>query len=82
MSTEPPHLDVFPAVAGCGNITRASRQLVISQLSVSVQIRALERACELPLLDRQPRGDYEGRSVAELLVHELANLHRGVPPVW
>ncbi|MBI3969422.1 MAG: LysR family transcriptional regulator [Chloroflexi bacterium] len=50
------HLEVFRTVARVGNITRAAEELSISQPSVSAQVKELERACGLPLLERQPRG--------------------------
>jgi molybdate transport repressor ModE-like protein len=50
------HLAVFRAVAQLGNITRAAEELAISQPAVSAQIKALERACRLPLLERGARG--------------------------
>jgi len=49
-------LEVFVAVARVGNMTRAANELFISQPSVSEQIKEMERACGLPLLERQPRG--------------------------
>ncbi|MEK7214313.1 MAG: LysR family transcriptional regulator, partial [Chloroflexota bacterium] len=49
-------LEVFRAVARLGNITRAAVELVISQPAVSEQVKELEIACGMPLLERLPRG--------------------------
>jgi molybdate transport repressor ModE-like protein len=49
-------LEVFLAVARRGSITRAANELFISQPTVSEQVKQLERACGLSLLERQPRG--------------------------
>lgn len=52
------HLEYFRAVARAGSIARAVEQLGVAQATVSEQVRALERAVGVPLLQRR------GRSVA------------------
>jgi DNA-binding transcriptional LysR family regulator len=50
------HLRVFAAVAEEGNVTRAAARLSVSQPAVSKQLGDLERALDLRLCDRLPRG--------------------------
>lgn len=50
------HLAVFHAVAETGGINRASERLLVSQPAVSRQVRALEDALGVALLERHPRG--------------------------
>ena len=50
------HLAVFHAVAETGGINRAAERLIISQPAVSRQIKALEDALGVKLLERLPRG--------------------------
>lgn len=50
------HLRYFAAVAEHGSIVSAARALRVAQPSLSRQIRALERACGLSLLERTRRG--------------------------
>lgn len=47
------HLRYFWAVAHEGNLTRAARQLHVSQSSLSVQIQKLEEQVGLPLFERR-----------------------------
>ncbi len=50
------HLAVFHAVAETGGINRAAERLLISQPAVSRQVRTLEEALGITLLERHPRG--------------------------
>lgn len=50
------HLAIFHAVAETGGINRAADSLSISQPAVSRQIKALEYALGVTLLERRPRG--------------------------
>lgn len=50
------HLQVFYAVTQSGSISKASERLYISQPAVSRQVKALEEALGMHLLDRLPRG--------------------------
>ena len=49
------HLEIFHAVARFGSFSKASEKLLISQPSVSLQIRDLERYYGAPLFHRQGR---------------------------
>ena len=49
------HLEIFHAVARLGSFSRASEELQISQPSVSLQVRDLERYYGAPLFHRQGR---------------------------
>ena len=50
------HLSVFHAVAESGGINRAAERLMISQPAVSRQVKSLEDALGVALLERLPRG--------------------------
>jgi DNA-binding transcriptional LysR family regulator len=50
------HLAVFYAVAETGSLSKAAERLYITQPAVSRQLKALEDALGLALLDREPRG--------------------------
>jgi DNA-binding transcriptional LysR family regulator len=50
------HLRVFASVARHGNMTRAARELRVSQPAVSKQLSDLEHDLSTPLVDRLPRG--------------------------
>ncbi len=50
------HLAVFHAVAETGGVNRAAERLLVSQPAVSRQVRALEDALGVALLERHPRG--------------------------
>ena len=49
-------LEYFVAIAELGSLTQAAQQLLVSQPSLSQQIRALESELGGPLLERLPRG--------------------------
>jgi LysR family nitrogen assimilation transcriptional regulator len=49
-------LRIFEAVAGCLNITKASRTIRISQPSVTKQLRLLENECGMKLYVKTGRG--------------------------
>src|SRR5262245_2681738 len=50
------HLRVFASVARHGNVTRAARELRVSQPAVSKQLSDLEQDLNTALVDRLPRG--------------------------
>ncbi len=50
------HLALFHAVARAGGISRGAEQARVSQPAVSKQIKELEGALKVPLLERLPRG--------------------------
>ncbi|HVA62822.1 MAG TPA: LysR family transcriptional regulator, partial [Terriglobales bacterium] len=50
------HLRLFEAVARAGNVSRAAEQLRLSQPALSKQVRELEGALGVALLERLPRG--------------------------
>ncbi len=50
------HLRVFHAVAQENSVTRGAAKLFISQPAASKQIKELERALGVPLVDRTPKG--------------------------
>jgi len=50
------HLRVFASVARHGSMTRAARELRVSQPAVSKQLSDLEQDLATPLVDRLPRG--------------------------
>ncbi|MGH8443630.1 MAG: LysR family transcriptional regulator [Solimonas sp.] len=50
------HLSIFLAVADCGSVSTAARQLHISQSAVSKQLGEFERTLGVALFDRLPRG--------------------------
>ena len=63
-------LHVLFAVVQQGSMAKAGAQLGMSQSAVSQAIAALERALEVPLLDRTPRG-------VELTLYGTALMRRG-----
>jgi DNA-binding transcriptional LysR family regulator len=70
-----PSLDLlrtFLAIYREGSLTRAARQLSLSQPAVTAQLRALEEALGRPLFDRMPRG-VKPTAMAELLARRVAD---------
>ncbi|MEV7192417.1 transcriptional regulator CynR [Streptomyces sp. NPDC093510] len=93
MAPELRHLRYLLAVAEHGNFTRAAEELHISQPTLSQQIRQLERAIGVPLLDRggrtvrltdagaaylpYARRTLQDLAAAERAVHDVTDLSRG-----
>jgi DNA-binding transcriptional LysR family regulator len=87
------HLAAFRAVADAGSISRGAERLLVSQPAVSKQIKELERAVGVTLLERRPKGvvltrpgevlaDYARRifdlaEQAEAAVGDVGALRRG-----
>lgn len=87
------HLAVFYAVAETGSLSKAAERLYITQPAVSRQLKSLEDALGLVLLDREPRGvrlteagqvlaDYAGRifalsARARASMEEISSLKSG-----
>ena len=87
------HLRVFASVARHGNVTRAARELRVSQPAVSKQLSDLEQDLNAALVDRLPRGVrltaagellfghaqriLQAERSAEQELAELQSLHRG-----
>lgn len=71
-------LELFRAVARSGSFTRAAEQVVVSQPAVSAQVRELERALGVQLLERDrrrgPRPTPEGERVLSHVERILAAL--------
>jgi DNA-binding transcriptional LysR family regulator len=65
------HLAVFHAVAETGSLSKAAERLYITQPAVSRQLKALEDALGLALLDREPRG--VRLTEAGLVLHDYAS---------
>ncbi|WP_055701981.1 transcriptional regulator CynR [Streptomyces silaceus] len=93
MAPELRHLRYLLAVAEHGSFTRAAEELHISQPTLSQQIRQLERAVGVPLLDRSGRAvrltdagaaylpharrALQDLAAAERAVHDVTDLSRG-----
>jgi DNA-binding transcriptional LysR family regulator len=91
------HLEALSAVSAAGNFTRAAQSLHVSQPALTVQIRQLEEALGVKLLDRNTRsvrltriGEQLTPVIQRLLreieavvtnAHELASGDRGVVSV-
>lgn len=87
------HLAVFHTVAETGSLSKAAERLFITQPAVSRQLKSLEDALGLMLLDREPRGvrlteagrvleDYASRifslsARARASMEEISNLKSG-----
>jgi DNA-binding transcriptional LysR family regulator len=67
-------LEYFTAIAEHGSLTAAAEQLLVSQPSLSQQIRALERELGGALLERLPRGVRLTAAGQELLSEARATL--------
>ena len=70
------HLALFHAVAQVGSISRGAERLRVSQPAVSKQIKELEDAVGMRLLERLPRGSRltEGGKILAQYVQRLAVL--------
>jgi DNA-binding transcriptional LysR family regulator len=62
-------LEVFVACVELGSMTRAAKQCHMVQSAVSQAVARLERACGLPLLERQPGGVRPTEAGEVLTVH-------------
>ena len=60
-------LEVFDTVAKLGNITRAARELHVSQPAISYEIKLLEQELGVKLLKRKPTGVELTDSSSDLL---------------
>jgi DNA-binding transcriptional LysR family regulator len=77
MNVELRHLEAFVAVARHGSFTRAAKSLNVSQPTFTVQIRQLEEAVGVRLLDRTTRSvqlTQAGRELAPALERSLKDL--------
>ncbi|HEV8617032.1 MAG TPA: LysR family transcriptional regulator [Methylomirabilota bacterium] len=63
------HLRTLEAIARHGSFSRAARELNLTQPAVSMQIRLLERALGLPLLERVGKRAFPTRGGEVLLAH-------------
>jgi DNA-binding transcriptional LysR family regulator len=78
------HLRTLEAIARHGSFSRAARELNLTQPAVSMQIRLLERALGLPLLERVGKRAFPTRGGEVLLAHAgraLRELQAGVERV-
>jgi len=78
------HLETLRAVARHGSFSRAARELHLTQPAVSMQVRQLERALGLPLLERVGKRAFPTRAGEVLLAHAgraLRELETGVEVV-
>jgi LysR family transcriptional regulator, carnitine catabolism transcriptional activator len=84
MNVDLKQLRVFAAVARLGNFTRAAERLHLSQPSLSLHMRGLERALGVRLLDRSTRAvsltaaGEDFLPVAERLLEDFQQAVRGV----
>ncbi len=75
------HLQTLQAVARHGSFSRAARELHLTQPAVSMQVRQLERALGLPLLERLGKRAFPTKAGEVLLAHAgraLRELEAGV----
>jgi molybdate transport repressor ModE-like protein len=56
MDLQVAHLRTLQAIAHHGSFSRAAQALNLTQPAVSMQVRHLEQALGLPLLERSPAG--------------------------
>jgi DNA-binding transcriptional LysR family regulator len=78
------HLQTLRAVARHGSFSRAARELHLTQPAVSKQVRQLERALGLPLLERVGKRAFPTKAGEVLLAHAaraLRELEAGVEVV-
>src|SRR5438552_11453612 len=84
MNLQLAHLQTLAAVARHGSFSHAARELHLTQPAVSMQIRLLERALGLPLLERVGKRAFPTRGGEVLLAHAgraLRELQAGVERV-
>jgi len=75
------HLQTLAAVARHGSFSRAARELRLTQPAVSMQVRQLEQALGLPLLERVGKRTYTTKAGELLLAHAgraMQELERGL----
>lgn len=78
------HLQTLRAVARHGSFSRAAREIHLTQPAVSMQVRQLERALGLPLLERVGKRAFPTKAGEVLLAHAgraLRELEAGVEVV-
>src|SRR5258705_10650101 len=78
------HLRTLQAIARHGSFSRAAQALNLTQPAVSMQVRHLERALGLPLLERVGKRAFPARAGEVLLAHAdraLRELEAGVERV-
>jgi DNA-binding transcriptional LysR family regulator len=84
MDLQVAHLRTLQAIARHGSFSRAAQALHLTQPAVSMQVRRLERALGLPLLERVGKRAFPTRAGELLLVHAdraLRELETGVERV-
>src|SRR5213592_5268150 len=69
MNLQLTHLQTLAAVARHGSFSHAARELHLTQPAVSMQVRLLERALGLPLLERVGKRAFPTRAGEVLLAH-------------
>jgi len=75
------HLQTLATVARHGSFSRAARELRLTQPAVSMQVRQLEQALGLPLLERVGKRTYTTKAGELLLAHAgraMQELERGL----
>lgn len=76
LATDLVYLDYFRTIATCGSMTAAARVLGVSQPTITVAVKNLEKSLKTTLFDRNPSGVTLTRTGEELLrhAHELFEL--------
>src|SRR2546430_15291357 len=69
MNLQLTHLQTLAAVARHGSFSHAARELHLTQPAVSMQVRLLERALGLPLLERVGKRAFPTKAGEVLLAH-------------
>jgi DNA-binding transcriptional LysR family regulator len=77
MSLNLNHLAVFHAIAEAGSVTRAAERLMVSQPAVSKQLKELERALRVRLLEPYAARIFALADEAEGALTDLGALRRG-----
>ncbi len=84
MALQLAHLETLQAVTRHGSFSRAARELHLTQPAVSMQVRQLERALGVPLLERVGKRAFPTKAGEVLLAHAgraLRELETGVEVV-